>query len=348
MMQHALVLSLVAFALACNSGAGTTQGIEPTPSAPRQAPPPKKDVAPAPAPAPMKASYAIVLKDDKLVRDYGNKKTEVMATVTGTRECLADSQHRVVWTLGPKGVATFDIVDKGFHAVVPTDMKIDRFAVHFFEHPQEPYPSMSAGNVNELTDCVALAVLVSTDPTVSGAVVADGDQLLNCYDDINEETLSAQFAPLMSRYNEISSFDSKYLKALDKRRPQRKPTPEAANQPAHKAPTLKVDKARCPEAPEDCGKAAHLGKNIWTVITGNAYGDLYYEERQLYDAASSEFFHPTSGKRSATPLDPAPDLDGLLVSPDKAWAVLDGKRISLTEGKPQGKFAGQFCGWGPL
>jgi hypothetical protein len=253
--------------------------------------------------------------------------------------------HQVVWTLGPKGVATFDAVDGKHRAVVPTDIKIDRFAVQAFVDPRAPYPSIAAGNFDEWTDCVALVVLITADPTVSGHVSEDEEV---CDYHMEDMTLAPEHKAELERYNSIRTFDSPYLKEFEVRRRNNWTEPDTADNDIARAPVVSVDKSLCTDAPEDCGKVSFVGGRFWSVVTANGRGDLPWERRHLYDATSKQFFDTRVGTRSAKPLGSALDLEWLRVSPDKAWARLDGKRLSLTTGVLTEASEGEFCGWGPL
>jgi hypothetical protein len=293
-------------------------------------------------------AYAIVLSGGKLIKDYGNNVREPLADATGARECHADPMHQVVWMLGPKGVATYDAVDQGHRAVVPTDIKIDRFAVQAYVNPRAPYPDTAAGNFHARRDCVALVILINAEPTVSAGVVGDGDILVNCLADMEEETLTAEYQPVADKYNKISKFDNAYLKELEIRRNKHWTEPEVSAAQGRKAPVVVVEKSKCQSEPKDCGKATHVGGRIWSVVTANHHGDIHIEDRQLFDATTKEFFNPSDGTRSAIPWKEGPDLEGLQISPDRAWGIYKGKRLSLTKGVLLDKLEGQFCGWGPL
>ncbi len=301
---------------------------------------------PEPTPEPtLEPTYAIVLSGGKLFKDYGNNKRETLAEVTGAKECYADSMHQVVWTLGPKGVATFDAVDGRHRAVVPTDIQIDRFAVQAFPDPRAPYPSMAAGNFDEWSDCVALVVLINADPTVSGHA-SDDDEI--CEYNMEDMTLAPEHKAEVERYNNIRTFDIAYFKELEVRRRDTWKEPETATKNAAKAPVVSVDKSPCTDAREDCGKVSFVGGRFWSVVTANGRGDLPWERRHLYDATTQEFFRPQDGTRSAKPLGSPIDVEGMQISPDKVWAKLHGKRLSLTTGVLMDASEGVFCGWGPL
>jgi len=305
---------------------------------------PAKDV-PVTSAEPQVPTYAIVLSGGKLIKDYGNNVREPLADATGAKECKADPMHQVVWMIGPKGVATHDALDGRYRAVVPTDIKIDRFAVQAYVNPRAPYPHTAAGNFHESSDCVALVILVNADPTVSAGLVGEG---VNCPSDMEEEILAREYQAVADHYNKIKSFDIKYLKELEIRRTKNWKEPEVSDADLGKAPVVAVDKSRCRAGAEDCGKATHVGGRIWSVVTANDLGDVHWEERQLFDATTREFLNPRDGTRSTSLLDPAPDLEGMQVSPDKAWVTYEGKRLSLTKGVLLDKLEGQFCGWGPL
>ncbi len=311
---------------------------------------------PAAKPTEISGTRALVLTDKGLQRLSPSGATELLAATTAT-ECDTDDEHDVVWLVSATEISAYDRRDKKVHTVanLPASSKpADGGPLSWQVHrpaPGVPFPFVAAGNVDGLEVCVALAVVVSKTPSVSGAIVAEGDREVYCFEDDGEEVdfdkrkLNPDESATKTAYDQARVTDSGFLVALHERHVKDGARKRASLKPPA-APTVTVDPTRCDASPDDCGTATYLGgQRLWSVITDNSRGDFYHETTQLYDGKTATFWNPLTDVRAPkAPADPG-ESSTLDVSPDGRWGVVGAKIVATADAKVTGEFNGALCGW---
>jgi hypothetical protein len=337
----ALVLVVLGVDGCCGrfSKCGPNPGERPevSPGAPRVLPPPRTG---EPSPSPELA--VVVTADGVVAIDAKGERVLLVAPQTDVSWCRVDPHGRVLWLRhGEQGSLSL------------VDLESDAPPILVLERAPETviiaYPGHELGRpeAHEFQD--AVVVHMDEPQRVEPALGCDGDQAYYCYDEIDD--LAAAEAKRLAEIRAM--LEGQPLLGRDALAEvyQRSTAPAPRQAPQSPEPELvrTVPREPCTEEPNDCGSAMRLpGTPYWLVVVANSRGDFFYETRQLYDPATSEFFDPRDAKaRSPQPLaESGETFVPTWVSPSGKLALDHDALVSFERGTVASGFQ-QVCGfWG--
>lgn len=342
-MRVPAIASLVALAVACggprddkrpepsvspsapaeHTDAKTETTREPEPAAEPEADEPEVDEPEAAGPAgAAPAESAIVASDAGLV--LVDVATGEASTVwNGEVEvCLSDPAASAIWFLGRSEGTTslyaHDLKTGGQPAVIATGIPAEAAAISVTSWQGGKIESapITAFRIGVLLD-------VRSTPRIQRFVgcMADG---LDCFSDIDTETLRPELEAIAARIDGLSVADPGTAKRLGDRS-----AGALAATPPEIAPRVTVPTAPCEVDREACGSARVLpGTSLQLVVVATSQGDFYHESVLLHDPKTGDFM-PLADPRTRSRAADGPGMQA--VEPSQLWVAPSGLAYSYDE-----------------
>ncbi len=261
--------------------------------------------------------------------------------------CNVDARGQVVWFTRDADLFAFDLVDRSVHRIVRG--AADKFGAP----PIISWGSQQLGGESRVDFQIALAVNLTTPPTLSAAIGCEGDAAYYCYEDLAAEppVLNADLTAQRAAIQALAIADPGYVAAVAARGREGSLWTPPPMPPALPTKKPRVVRSACSEDESACGQLSAIpGNPLWAVVVGNSRGDFYYEESALWDPATGEYLDFSTGTivRSRTAPTGRGDLAGLRASSNGALTtdgvVFDARRVyyAPTAG---GDVAPVSCGW---
>lgn len=314
-MRTTWSLGLAAFAVACGGAS----------AAPEPREPPAATPAPA-APEPDDSDTAVFSTDRGLVMVGVPSGRQTVHAASHAGWCAVDPRANVVWLVQgeTRELSFLDLEAPGTItpvAVVPAD--IDEIII---DHEG----AGDIGGGDPVSFRVALAISVTAEPSARAVIGCDGDGAVYCFEEDFETLLPEYEAQLQAAdavvLREPDRLAALYARARDT--PVHRPAPAASTELPR---VSSVPESRCDELPEDCGRAEPLADTgLWLVITSNARGDYFHQDRNLYDPRTERFVDPRTFDSTSEP--PDGDVEGLFVAPSGRAFAYDG-HVRTLEGE---------------
>jgi hypothetical protein len=320
----------------------------------------RKDAPPAPKVAPLdKPAVAVGIPplsgggDRAYVADAAGLVEVAMSGTSqvlakeAVRWCGADARAGVVWFVTDHGLSVFDLEDRRIYPVIVGDLgvrdaenaRVGDLAVVI------DWGKQKLGGESPVQFEVGLSLTMTDHPQLAMVMGCEGDRAVYCFGD--DERPVPSVAALQAHVKDLSLADPGYVARLAKRGASRSlwsPGQAAARPPA----PPKLDRTECSEAPDRCGVLTAVpGHPVWLVVTGNSRGDFFYETRELWDPATSEFVRVANRTIERTTTLPSAssgtDYDGLRVSP--SGLSVGGRVFDTTHVIHAPGDGGLTCGW---
>lgn len=311
-----------------SAGSGSAEVVEET--APRQAP-----AMPA---LPGTGERAFVTSKDGLVEVSTEGATQIIAR-GDVAWCSTDARGKVVWFTVKDGLYAFDLQDRRVRPIIKAPLEDITTIVNWGKE--------RVGGNDPVAFQAGVELVMTGTPALSRKLGCEGDAAPYCYED-DGKTPVADLERALKTVDALVLADAAYVASIAKRGATTSlwsPPPIPPKTP--KAP--KVPKGQCSEEPDDCGKLTAIpGSSLWLVTTANGRGDFYFETRELYDPATSEFvrFTGTTLERSKTSVGEGGDWEDLRVSPSGTFSALGAvfNATKVLHGSALEE-SGRSCGW---